>query len=63
MPIRIANNLPARTVLEKERVFVMEETRALNQEIRPIRIAILNLMPNKSVTENESRIPCLHSYE
>ena len=53
MPIRIANNLPARAVLEKERVFVMEETRALSQEIRPIRIAILNLMPNKSVTETQ----------
>ena len=53
MPIRIANNLPARAVLEKERVFVMEETRALSQEIRAIRIVILNLMPNKAVTETQ----------
>ncbi len=53
MPIRIANNLPARKVLEKERIFVMEETRALTQDIRPIRIAILNLMPNKIATETQ----------
>ena len=51
MPIRIANNLPARKVLEKERIFVMEETRALTQDIRPIKIAILNLMPVKEDTE------------
>lgn len=53
MPIRIANNLPAREILEKERIFVMEETRALNQDIRPIRIIILNLMPNKATTETQ----------
>lgn len=53
MPIRIANNLPAREILEKERIFVMEETRALNQDIRPIRIIILNLMPNKAATETQ----------
>ncbi len=53
MPIRIANNLPARETLEKEKIFVMEETRALNQDIRPIRIIILNLMPNKAVTETQ----------
>lgn len=53
MPIRIANNLPARQVLEKEGIFVMEETRALTQDIRPIKIAILNLMPNKAVTETQ----------
>ncbi|SCW64831.1 homoserine O-succinyltransferase [Ruminococcaceae bacterium YRB3002] len=53
MPIRIANNLPARATLEQERIFVMEETRALTQDIRPIRIVILNLMPNKVVTETQ----------
>ena len=53
MPIRIANNLPARHILEQERIFVMEEERALSQDIRPIRIVILNLMPNKIVTETQ----------
>ena len=53
MPIRIANNLPARHILEQERIFVMEEERALSQDIRPIRIVILNLMPNKLVTETQ----------
>lgn len=51
MPIRIADNLPARQVLEQERIFVMEENRALSQDIRPIRIVILNLMPDKNTTE------------
>lgn len=51
MPIRIANNLPARQVLESEKIFVMEENRALSQDIRPIKIIILNLMPNKEITE------------
>lgn len=53
MPIRIRNNLPAIKVLEQERIFVMEETRALSQDIRPIRIVILNLMPNKVATETQ----------
>jgi len=53
MPIRIADNLPARHVLESEGIFVMEENRALTQDIRPIRIAILNLMPNKEITETQ----------
>ena len=53
MPIRIANNLPARATLEQERIFVMEETRALTQDIRPIKIVILNLMPNKIETETQ----------
>ena len=53
MPIRIANNLPAIHTLEKERIFVMEEDVALKQDIRPIRIIILNLMPNKIATETQ----------
>ena len=53
MPIRIADNLPARQVLEQERIFVMEENRALSQDIRPIKIVILNLMPDKIVTETQ----------
>ncbi|MBO4425951.1 MAG: homoserine O-succinyltransferase [Clostridiales bacterium] len=53
MPIRIANNLPARHVLEQERIFVMEEDRALTQDIRALKLVILNLMPNKIVTETQ----------
>lgn len=53
MPIRIANNLPARGVLEKERIFVMDEMRAEKQDIRTIKIAILNLMPDKTTTETQ----------
>ena len=53
MPIRVANNLPAIRTLEQERIFVMEEDRALKQDIRPIRIVILNLMPNKNTTETQ----------
>lgn len=53
MPIRVSDNLPAKKTLEQERIFVMEENRALSQDIRPIRLAILNLMPNKSVTETQ----------
>lgn len=51
MPIRTQNELPAKTVLENENIFVMDETRALGQDIRPLKIAILNLMPLKEETE------------
>lgn len=51
MPIRIPEELPARTVLERENIFVMTEERAEHQDIRPLRIAILNLMPKKLETE------------
>lgn len=53
MPIRIQNNLPATEILEKENIFVMPEDRAFRQDIRPLRILILNLMPNKIVTETQ----------
>ncbi len=53
MPIKIPNALPAREILESENIFVMPETRALTQEIRPLRIALLNLMPTKIVTETQ----------
>ncbi len=53
MPIKIPNGLPARETLEKENIFVMPETRALTQNIRPLRIALLNLMPTKIVTETQ----------
>lgn len=53
MPIRIANHLPAAGILEKENIFVMPEDRAFSQDIRPLRILILNLMPNKIATETQ----------
>lgn len=53
MPIKIPNALPARAVLENENIFVMTETRAQTQDIRPLRIALLNLMPTKIVTETQ----------
>ncbi len=53
MPIKIPNLLPATSVLQSENIFVMTETRALTQDIRPLRIALLNLMPNKIQTETQ----------
>ena len=51
MPIKLPNDLPVRDTLEKENIFVMDEYRALHQDIRPIQICILNLMPIKEDTE------------
>ncbi len=53
MPIKIADNLPAAKVLESENIFVMTENRAQHQDIRPLRIVILNLMPTKIETETQ----------
>lgn len=53
MPVRIPDNLPAAEILESENIFVMSETRAANQDIRPMRVLILNLMPNKIETETQ----------
>ena len=53
MPVKVPATLPARSILEAENVFLMEESRALHQDIRPIRIAILNLMPTKIATETQ----------
>jgi hypothetical protein len=53
VPIRIADNLPARRTLEAEGVIVMGETEAARQDIRPLRIALLNLMPDKITTETQ----------
>lgn len=53
MPIKIPNDLPARKILEGENIFVMSEKRACKQDIRPLKIAILNLMPTKIVTETQ----------
>ena len=51
MPIRIDNDLPVKKVLEQENIFVMDEHRAMTQDIRPLDILILNLMPLKEDTE------------
>lgn len=53
MPIKIANGLPARKTLESENIFVMDENRATTQDIRPLKILILNLMPTKITTETQ----------
>jgi len=53
MPIRIPNELPATQTLTRENIFVMTETRAMTQDIRPLRIALLNLMPTKIDTETQ----------
>ncbi|HEY4199839.1 MAG TPA: homoserine O-succinyltransferase [Devosiaceae bacterium] len=53
MPIRIPDNLPARATLEDEGVVVMDSTRAARQDIRPLDIGLLNLMPNKERTETQ----------
>jgi homoserine O-succinyltransferase/O-acetyltransferase len=53
MPIKIPNNLPARSTLEHEGVMVMTEDAAVRQDIRPLRIGLLNLMPNKIKTETQ----------
>ena len=51
MPIKIQNDLPVREILEEENIFVMDEERAIHQDIRPLQILILNLMPLKEATE------------
>ena len=51
MPIKIPNDLPAKQVLETENIFVMDENRAITQDIRELKIVILNLMPKKQETE------------
>ena len=53
MPIKIPDSLPARATLEGENIFVMTEYRALHQDIRPLKVLILNLMPTKIVTETQ----------
>lgn len=53
MPIRIPDSLPARATLESENIFVMTEYRAIHQDIRPLNLLILNLMPTKITTETQ----------
>src|SRR5665647_955544 len=53
MPIKSPDHLPAKEILNQENVFVMDESEAFLQDIRPLRIAILNLMPTKETTETQ----------
>ena len=53
MPIKVPDNLPAKEILNNENIFVMDESVAYQQDIRPLRIAILNLMPTKETTETQ----------
>ena len=53
MPIKVQADLPAAQILESENVFVMTHERAMSQDIRPLEIVILNLMPTKIVTETQ----------
>lgn len=53
MPIKINNDLPAKSILEQENIFIMPEERAKAQDIRPLKILLLNLMPTKIVTETQ----------
>ena len=53
MPIKIPQSLPAAEILDNENIFIMDEARAVAQDIRPLKIAILNLMPAKEVTETQ----------
>ena len=53
MPVKIPTTLPARATLELENIFIMDEERADHQDIRPLRVAILNLMPTKIATETQ----------
>ena len=53
MPLRLPHQLPAINILKRENIFVMDEDRAHKQDIRPLRIVILNLMPLKITTETD----------
>lgn len=53
MPVKVPDHLPAKEILQTENVFVMDESRAFQQDIRPLRIALLNLMPTKETTETQ----------
>ena len=53
MPIKVQRDLPAKAILESENIFIMDEDRAIRQDIRPLEILILNLMPLKEETETQ----------
>ena len=73
MPLTLPDKLPAIDLLKKENIFVMDTTRAASQDIRPLRIAVLNLMPLKITTETDlvrllsnsplCSLPCSHLRE
>ena len=50
MPIKVQGDLPAKEILERENIFVMDENRAMHQDIRPIQILIVNLMPRAAAS-------------
>ena len=58
MPIKIPDALPATAILRAKNIFVMTEYRALHQDIRPLKVLILNLMPTKIVTETQILRKC-----
>ena len=58
MPIKIQKDLPAKVILESENIFVMDEERAMSQDIRPLEILIMNLMPVKEDTETQLQVDC-----
>ena len=53
MPIIVPKDIPAAKILQSENIFIMNDKRAMSQDIRPLEIAILNLMPTKIVTETQ----------
>ena len=57
MPIKVQRDLPAKAILESENIFIMDEDRAMRQDIRPLEILILNLMPLKEETESPALLP------
>ena len=50
MPLKVKSDLPAKAVIEKENIFIMDENRAISQDIRPLEIGLVNLMPIKNDT-------------
>ena len=60
MPIKVQRDLPAKEILENENIFVMDEYRAMHQDIRPLNICILNLMPVKQ--DGTAACPCAFEY-
>ena len=61
MPIKIQSDLPVKEILEQENIFVMDDTRAMHQDIRPIQILILNLMPLKEDRTSAAPISVQHT--
>ena len=53
MPVIIPDKLPAREILARENIFAIEYNKAIHQDIRPLKVLILNIMPNKEATETQ----------